>query len=74
MMNRLIKEIAVVCPTGKVTAMSKSHPQSTSIVLKQLQFKLDKILKYQYARKSQGFVDKKINSVESANNNSRLAR
>jgi hypothetical protein len=74
MMNRLIREIAFVCPTRKVAPLSKSHPQSTIIVLKKLQLKLDKALKQQYARKSKSFVDKKINSDEAANNNSRLAR
>jgi hypothetical protein len=74
MINRLIKEVALVCPTGKVTSIPQSHPQSTSIILKQVQFKMDQLLKHQYARKSQGLVDKKMNSDEVANNNSRLAR
>ncbi len=74
MMHRLIKTVALICPTEKVIFLPKSDPQSTLLVLKSLQLKLDQTLKKQYARKSQASLDKKINSDSTVYHQSRLTR
>ena len=68
MMNRLVKAVALICPTGRVTSIQNNNTQSTITVLKKLQLKLDQALKQQYIRISQDFLNKKINSDETVSN------
>jgi hypothetical protein len=74
MINRLIKTVALVCPTQKVTSLRTCPPQTTITVLTQLKLTLDHAVEQQYARKSQGLLDKKINSDEIVHIPSRLTR
>ena len=74
MINRLIKTAALLCPTTTVISASQScHRESTLMVLKQLQIKLDRALEHQYERKVQAVLSKKAN-VEEINNTNRSIR
>ncbi|MCE3239265.1 MAG: hypothetical protein K0R24_2246 [Gammaproteobacteria bacterium] len=73
-MHRLMKTVALACPTQKVRSLPRSDPHSTSIALKSLQLQLDQELQQAYTRKSQTFLDKKINISEIIHPFSRLIR
>ncbi len=74
MINRLAQTVALVYPAEKVTSLLTRHPKSALLALNQLQLTLDKALNKQYARKSQGFLEKKINSDSPVKNNSHFSR
>lgn len=62
MINQRIKTAALFCPTGKVIPLSQScHTESTVRVLKQLQLKLDRALKQQYAQQAKAALSQKTN-------------
>jgi len=74
MINCLIKTAALLCPTATVISPSQGcHRESTLMVLKQLQIKLDRALEHQYEQKVQAVLSKKTN-VEEINNTNRSIR
>ena len=70
MINRLIKTAALLCPTATtvIPPSQSCHTESTFMVLKQLQIKLDRALKQQYARKAQAVSSKKTNAEKKLRN------